>query len=61
MVENFNKKIKNKILKKYFFDDIFALNEKLIEFVKDKSTRKLCLLETLIVVVSKSESEVGFR
>jgi hypothetical protein len=35
MIENFNKQVKQKVLKKYMFSTIFELNGKLIEFVDD--------------------------
>jgi transposase InsO family protein len=35
MIENFNKKIRRKILTKYLFQNIFEMRDKLIEFVDD--------------------------
>ena len=35
MVESFNKKIKNKILKKYLFQTIFALEDKVLDYIDD--------------------------
>ncbi len=40
MAENFNKRIKQKVLKKYMFESIFELNGKLIEFVDDYNQNK---------------------
>ncbi|MCX7880958.1 MAG: integrase core domain-containing protein, partial [Patescibacteria group bacterium] len=40
MVENFNKRIKNKVLTKYRFSNIFELNNKLIEFVDNYNHNK---------------------
>lgn len=40
MVENFNKRIKNRVLTKYRFSSIFELNSKLLEFVDDYNQNK---------------------
>jgi transposase InsO family protein len=40
MVENFNKRIKNKVLTKYRFKSIFDLNNKLLDFVDDYNQNK---------------------
>lgn len=40
MVENFNKRIKNQLLKKYRFSSIFELNHKLLKFVDDYNQNK---------------------
>lgn len=40
MVENFNKRVKNKVLKKYLFYSIFELNGKLLEFIDDYNRNK---------------------
>ena len=40
MIESFNKKIKNKLLTRYRFQSIFALNDKLIDFVNDYNMNK---------------------
>jgi transposase InsO family protein len=40
MVENFNKRIKNKVLTKYRFMSIFDLNGKLLDFVDDYNQNK---------------------
>jgi hypothetical protein len=40
MVESFNKRIKNNILKKYFFNSIFEMKEKVINFVNKYNFEK---------------------
>ena len=40
MVENFNKKIKNNVLKKYLFSSIFEMEEKIIKFVNEYNFEK---------------------
>jgi len=40
MVENFNKRIKKGVLKKYMFSAIFELNDKLLEFVDNYNQNK---------------------
>lgn len=40
MVENFNKRIKKKVLTQYMFQTIFELNGKLVEFVDDYNQNK---------------------
>ena len=40
MVENFNKRIKNNVLKKYLFSSIFEMEEKTIDFVNEYNFEK---------------------
>jgi transposase-like protein len=40
MVENFNKRIKNNVLRKFTFQSIFDMNIKLIEFINDYNMNK---------------------
>lgn len=40
MVENFNKRIKNNVLKKYLFSNIFEMKEKVIDFVNKYNFEK---------------------
>ncbi|MFH1481919.1 MAG: integrase core domain-containing protein, partial [Patescibacteria group bacterium] len=40
MVENFNKRIKNNVFKKYFFQSIFEMKEKTIKFINEYNFEK---------------------
>ena len=40
MVENFNKRIKNNVLRKFTFQSIFDMNIKLIDFINDYNMNK---------------------